>query len=166
MSNPVADTFSNEQLDALKAIANRLVNKQPSNKPAAPQITPVQAQNNTQPIQTVRSTPTPAPTPTRTSRTKKKVKRKKKPKTIVIKPPTEEEGNVGSDGTNYAQTVGASKKPQQMPSQQQQNAMAQSSVEVAQGARSSGQAGELGTLLNAAIVLAQNQNKDVKEDES
>jgi len=171
----IIDLFTDEQLEALKAIADRLISKKPTVTPAAPQIMPVQAaRQDERTVRQLQATPavvktdppiTPTKRRTSSTKTRKKAKKKKKPKTIVIRPPTEEEGNRGSDGTNYSQAIGTALQPQQMPSQQQQNVLNQNSVDLAQGARSSGQAGEIGTLLNAAIMLAQKQNQNIKEDE-
>lgn len=154
---PESTSFSKDQVEALSAIANRLIKKQPVSKTPTPQIMPVQASPT---VMSRQSEPlTTQATPGR------KKKNKNKPKTIVIRPPTEEEGNRGSDGTDYSQKVSTKVKPRPMPNQAELNMINSASVDAAQGARSSGQAGELGALLNAAIILSQQKNANVKEDD-
>lgn len=169
VAEPASELFSPEQMAALTGIANRLIDsKKPAQVSAQPQVRPVQARATKQPIvqQPVAQRPAaPQPKPEKPVTQKRKVRRKKKKKNVlVIKAPTEEEGNKGSDGKDYSQAVGTTIKPQPMPSQQMQNSINQQSVNASQGARDSGEAGQLGTLLNAAIALAQQKNANVRED--
>ena len=155
-----ASVFSPEQTEALKDIANRLIKK--DNKPAtvAPQIRPLVSAgqaptvNVTPAIRSV-SPPQVAAQPTQ----QEKPRRGRRPKTIVIREPTPEEGNLGSDGTRYAQATGASRVP--MPSNEMMNQM--NAAAVAQNTPT-GKSGDIGAILQAAIFASQAKNKDITEE--
>ena len=153
-----ASPFSPVQTEALKAIADRLSQKDARPVQITPQVRPLGASTQPSVIQ-VNATTRPVPAATPTPKPSPKKGRPPGKKTVVIREPTPEEGNRGSDGTSYAQASGAGRLP--MPSSEQMNMM--NAVSVTKGVPSSS-GGEIGALLSAAIAASQNKNRDVQED--
>ena len=156
---PASSPFTTEQTEALKAIADRLTKKEPKPSAPSPQIRPVDApaQINAytapvvQPVSTPESPEAPKP-----------AKRGRPRKEIVIRPPTPEEGNLGSDGTVYAQA--GNPQAAKMPNAATMEAMNAASVNKFSTNAATGGGGELGALLMAAITASQQKNKDIIEE--
>ena len=156
---PTASPFSSEQTEALKAIADRLTKKETKPSAPSPQIRPVEAPVQTgsymmPAIQTV--------SPPEEPEAPRQAKRGRPKKEIVIRPPTPEEGNLGSDGTAYAQA--GNPAAAKMPSAAAMEALNSASVNKFANSAGSGGSGKVGALLMAAIAASQQKNKDITEE--
>lgn len=169
--------FNDQEIQALKSIANRLIEKrQVSESNTEPRLNKVEVPaEQTQIItNTVKANTLPQNTIKPENKTvtnkqvtaKKKIKDKNgqtKTKTVVIKPPTPEEGNRGSDGANYAQALPNSQRLP-MPSPTQQAAMVAAEVMKTSTNFNSG-SNALTQLLNLAAKDAINKNSHLPDEE-
>lgn len=169
------NVFTSDQVEALKSIADRLVQKGHQPMPSRePQLNPAQGSNvghgeNAGAALSKQVAPVIGSRPTvNTTRRKKRAIEVRTPSSEEIpigeyRLPTPEEGNMGSDGTIYAQVAPPLRGRIPPPTAEQANAIYAMEAEKNARAFQGSPAGSGGSVLNTAILLSQKKNANVPE---